>query len=78
MGSLINIKILPKCAVCDSELISYMLEPAFKTDKKKSLTSAIPTLAEGVTTIYEEVYQEGVLFIEPCKNGCKSDDVQAF
>ncbi len=78
MGSLINIKVLPKCAVCDSELTAYMLEPAFKTDKKKSLTGAIPTLEEGVTTIYEEVYQEGVLFIEPCKNGCKSDDVQPY
>ncbi len=78
MGSLLNIKILSKCAVCDSEMTTFMLEPAFKTDKKKSLAGAIPTMAEGVTTIYEEVHQEGVLFIEPCKNGCKSDEVQPY
>ena len=75
---IINIKITPKCAVCESELEVYMPDPAFRADKEKSISEVTPSPDGAIATQFDEVYQEGVLFVQPCQNGCQRDEIQPY
>ena len=71
MVSFININIEVQCGICFEPLDISMNNPAFEPDNDKDIAEEIIDDINGKTrTVYIEAYHNGIISVEPCKNGC--------